>query len=161
MGRSIFVFGFVVLALIIAISSVNGNECPNTIVKLLPCKGFLMGKGDISVPCCNGVKGLMKILATNDNDLKLKNVCECLKKEALSIGVVQERAEQIPHLCNINISLPIGPNVDCKTLKASSASTQGFKLNKYRNTGIMSFKRPIPNHDNHSIHHKKPLVIVP
>lgn len=114
MGRSIFVFGFVILALIMAINSVNGNECPNTIVKLLPCKGFLMGKGDISVPCCNGVKGLMKILATNDDDLKLKKVCECLKKEALSIGVIQERAKQIPQLCNINVSLSIGPNVDCK-----------------------------------------------
>ncbi|KAK4360058.1 hypothetical protein RND71_022287 [Anisodus tanguticus] len=114
MGHSILVFVFVFLALIIAFSSVNGNDqCPNTIVKLLPCKGFLMGKGDISGHCCNGVKGLMKMV-TSENDLKLQNMCECLKKEALAIGVIQERAKQIPQLCNINLSLPIDPNVDCK-----------------------------------------------
>ncbi|CAN4126924.1 unnamed protein product [Withania somnifera] len=114
MDRSIFVFGFVFLVLIIKIISVNGNDqCPNTIVKLLPCKSFLMGKGDISGHCCNGVKGLMK-MATFDNDLKLRSICECLKKEASAIGVIQERAMQIPQLCNIKLSIPIGPNVNCK-----------------------------------------------
>lgn len=55
------------LALIIATSCVNGiDQCPNTIVKLLPCKGYLMGKGDISGHCCNGVKELMKVV-TFDN----------------------------------------------------------------------------------------------
>ncbi|XP_059309530.1 non-specific lipid-transfer protein 1-like [Lycium ferocissimum] len=159
MDRSIFISGLVVLALIIAISSVNGNDlCPNTIVKLLPCRGFLMGKGDISVPCCNGVKGLMK-MATSDDDLKLQNMCECLKKEALAIGVIQERAKQIPELCNINLSIPIDPNVDCKKLKTSS-STEEFKLKNYKNTGIMAFRRPNYNHHSyHSIPHKKPLIV--
>lgn len=67
----------------------------NTLIKLLPCKDFLMGTGDISGHCCNGVKRLMKI-AIFDNDLKLQNICECLKIEALAIGVIEERAKQIP-----------------------------------------------------------------
>ncbi|KAK4708537.1 hypothetical protein R3W88_029462 [Solanum pinnatisectum] len=114
MGRSNLIFELVFLALIIAISCVNGNyQCPNTIIKLLPCKDFLMGKGDISGHCCNGVKGLMKI-ATFDNDLKLQSICVCLKKEALAIGVIEERAKQIPQLCNISLSISIDPNVDCK-----------------------------------------------
>lgn len=35
-------------------------------------------------------------MTTLDNDLKLQIICECLKKEALAIGVIQERAIQIP-----------------------------------------------------------------
>ncbi|XP_055816276.1 non-specific lipid-transfer protein 1-like [Solanum dulcamara] len=159
MGRSIFVLEFVFLALIIAISCVNGNDqCPNTIVKLLPCKGFLMGKSDIGGHCCNGVKGLMKMV-TFDNDLKLQSICECLKKEALAIGVIEERAKQIPQLCNINLSIPIDPNVDCKKLKGSS-STREFKLKYYKNTEMMVFRRPNYNsHKYHSISHKKPLIV--
>ncbi|MCD7453708.1 hypothetical protein HAX54_021899 [Datura stramonium] len=160
MGRLVFVIGFVFLALIIAISSVNCNDqCPKTIVKLLPCKGFLRGNGDISGHCCNGVKGLMKIVATFDNDLKLQSFCECLKKEALAIGVIEERAKQIPQLCNINLSIPIDPNVDCKKLKDSS-STRESKLKNYKNIGVMAFRRSNYNHHKyHSIPHKKPLIV--
>ncbi|XP_060181921.1 non-specific lipid-transfer protein 1-like [Lycium barbarum] len=157
MGR-FMVFGLVFIALV-SPSYVDGNElCPNTIVKLFPCKSYLMGKGEISVPCCSGVQGLMK-MAISDNELKLQHICECLKKEALAIGVVKERVEQLPQLCKINLSVPFGANVDCKILKASS-STRSFKLNNYKNTGIMSFRRQNPN-ENHSIPHKKPLVIIP
>ncbi|KAG5574480.1 hypothetical protein H5410_054614 [Solanum commersonii] len=48
-------------------------------------------------------------MATFDNDLKLQSICECLKKEALAIGVIEERAKQIPQLCNICLSIPSDP----------------------------------------------------
>ncbi|GLT44967.1 hypothetical protein SLA2020_188380 [Shorea laevis] len=88
-------------------------SCQDALVALLPCKPFVTGGSPSpSAPCCEGVSKLNAEASTTEEHREL---CRCLKDAAHDIGVMLERAKELPQKCGVNISMPIDPNIDCDT----------------------------------------------
>ncbi|CAI9783956.1 unnamed protein product [Fraxinus pennsylvanica] len=104
-GSSNYLPGLVVLALISfsSIAPANAISCTQALTDMLPCQAFLMGIGDVTVPCCQGVQALIQSVSSQADR---KSVCECLKQAAFSANVNQERAKELPQLCKIDVPKP-------------------------------------------------------
>ncbi|KAA8520161.1 hypothetical protein F0562_014417 [Nyssa sinensis] len=108
---SMWALGLVLLALIG--SPVNATSCHGTILKMLPCQPFLVGSGDITMPCCHAAQGLNEIAISMP---ARRFICECFKQAIAALGINLDRAKQLPQLCKIDASVPIDPNIDCNTV---------------------------------------------
>nr|XP_043629890.1 non-specific lipid-transfer protein 1-like [Erigeron canadensis] len=114
-GSSMMVLVILVMAMNNASLLVNAISCQDAIARMLPCQAFLMGVGQISVPCCQSAQSLIKIANTNPQERTM--VCQCLKQAATIVGINVARAQQIPQLCHIDLATsPINLNVDCNKL---------------------------------------------
>ncbi|GLT34122.1 hypothetical protein SLA2020_086610 [Shorea laevis] len=88
-------------------------SCQDALVALLPCKPFVTGGSpSLSAPCCEGVSKLNVETSTIE---ERRELCRCLKDAAHGIGVILERAKELPQKCGVNISMPINPNINCDT----------------------------------------------
>ncbi|KAG8385773.1 hypothetical protein BUALT_Bualt03G0080100 [Buddleja alternifolia] len=100
------------LIMALATSRVSAISCTEAVTKLMPCQPFLLGTASsVTVPCCQGAVSLSQLIGSKPGELK--STCECLKQAAASMGVNVDRAKQLPQLCNITVTVPIDPNVDC------------------------------------------------
>lgn len=113
-------FSFVVMLLFVGMNGgsllVDAIPCQDAIARMLPCQGFLIGIGDISVACCQSAQSLSQIANTNPQDRT--SICQSLKQAANVIGINVARAQQIPQLCQIDLASGlIDPNVDCNKVK--------------------------------------------
>ncbi|KAF5728887.1 non-specific lipid-transfer protein-like [Tripterygium wilfordii] len=45
-----------------------------------------------------------------------QQLCTCFKNASKSFGVLPEKAKQVPQLCNVNVPVPIDPNIDCSKI---------------------------------------------
>ncbi|KAL5077704.1 hypothetical protein RYX36_016695 [Vicia faba] len=93
---------------------IDDITCPEALLSLLPCLPFLQGVGPPTPPsnCCAGLTNLNE--KANTTQIR-KDVCNCLKPAASRFGVKPDRSKQLPQLCNINLSVPFDPSVDCNT----------------------------------------------
>ncbi|XP_015878147.3 non-specific lipid-transfer protein AP10 [Ziziphus jujuba] len=94
----------------------NDITCQQALTDLLPCTPFLKadaGADQPGVPCCLGVQTVFQ--AANTTQIR-RDLCGCFKKAAVVLGVKPERAKQIPTLCNIALTIPIDPSIDCSTI---------------------------------------------
>ncbi|GLT44973.1 hypothetical protein SLA2020_188420 [Shorea laevis] len=88
-------------------------SCQDALVALLPWKPFVTGGSPSpSAPCCEGVSKLNSEASTTE---ERRELCRCLKDAAHGIGVIPERAKELPQKCGVNISVPIDPNINCDT----------------------------------------------
>ncbi|KAL8032895.1 hypothetical protein ABFX02_13G127000 [Erythranthe guttata] len=112
---SIWIMGMLVFAM-----SFNFGEsafsCDEAVKKLIPCQPFLAGAANgVTVQCCDGARSLDQLGKSNPEEVKA--ICQCLKNAAAAAtGVNADRAKQLPGLCNINLPVPIDPNVNCDRL---------------------------------------------
>ncbi|GLT34120.1 hypothetical protein SLA2020_086600 [Shorea laevis] len=82
-------------------------SCQDALVALLPCKPFVTGGSPSpSAPCCEGVSKLNAEASTTEEHQEL---CRCLKDAAHGIGVIPEKAKELPQKCGVNISCPLTP----------------------------------------------------
>ncbi|CAA2958451.1 non-specific lipid-transfer AP10-like [Olea europaea subsp. europaea] len=111
-GSNTYLPGLVILALISfsPIDPVNAISCTQALTDLLPCQAFLIGMGDVTVPCCQGVQALIQIVSSQADR---KSVCVCLKQAAFSANVNQERVKELPQLCKIDVPKPFQPDGEC------------------------------------------------
>lgn len=82
---------------------IDDIACPEALLSLLPCLPFLQGTG------------LTNLNQKANTPQIRKDVCNCLKPAASRFGVKADRSKQLPQLCNINLSVPFDPSVDCNT----------------------------------------------
>ncbi|KAM7525264.1 hypothetical protein LguiA_015166 [Lonicera macranthoides] len=87
-------------------------SCTEAITRLLPCETYLTGFSDITVPCCEAAASLNQQATTKDDR---KALCQCFEKAGPGLGVKDDRAKQLPQLCNINVPVPIDLSVNCDT----------------------------------------------
>ncbi|KAL4562991.1 hypothetical protein LXL04_027022 [Taraxacum kok-saghyz] len=112
------------LTILIFVAYINGGSqlvhaisCQNAITRMLPCQAFLMGLGEITIPCCQSAQILSQIARTMPEERT--SICQCLKQAAIVIGINVNRAQQIPKLCHIDHATGfVDPNVDCNKLNA-------------------------------------------
>ncbi|KAK6124495.1 hypothetical protein DH2020_041748 [Rehmannia glutinosa] len=88
----------------------KATSCTAALEYLMPCQPYLMGIGEITPTCCQGVQALANATVTSADR---KSVCECLKQAALSVNINQDKANQLPKLCNVDVPVPVQPNVNC------------------------------------------------
>ncbi|XP_058752617.1 non-specific lipid-transfer protein 1-like [Vicia villosa] len=95
---------------------IDDIACPEALLSLLPCLPFLQGTGPPTPPgnCCTGLSNLNQ--KANTPQIR-KDVCNCLKPAASRFGVKADRSKQLPQLCNINLSVPFDPSVDCNSVQ--------------------------------------------
>ncbi|KAL7212301.1 hypothetical protein ACSBR2_015057 [Camellia fascicularis] len=108
----------VILALIASSVTVNATiTCQDAILKILPCEPYLLGIGDITVPCCQGAQNLNQMVnSTADR----RAVCACFKQVGPSLGVNVDRAKKLPDLCKIDLrGITIDFTIDCSTIPPS------------------------------------------
>lgn len=111
MACSVLVLAMIILALIGR--PTNGEiSCTEAITRLLACEAYLTGFSDITVPCCEAAASLNHDATTTDDR---KALCKCFEKSGPGLGVKEDRAKQLPQLCNINIPVPIDLSVNCDT----------------------------------------------
>jgi len=108
----VMVLGMLVTAM--DASQIDDVSCPEALSSLLPCLPFLQGVGSDTPPsvCCAGANNLNQ--KANTTPIR-RNVCNCLKPASIRFGVHVDRAKNLPHLCNINLSFTIDPSIDCNT----------------------------------------------
>ncbi|KAF1002385.1 non-specific lipid-transfer protein AP10-like [Apium graveolens] len=102
------VMGLVVLTL--TVSPASSISCQDAVTKILPCELYLLGFGDVSVPCCQGVAQLNQIASSKS---ELKSLCICLKQAAQQFHINADRARQLPDRCHVTTPVPIDPNINC------------------------------------------------
>lgn len=100
------------MMLILSATTARAELCQESLISLLPCMPYLMGSHPPtpSAYCCIGVQAVAKKAMTSE---ALKTLCVCFKNAANRLGVKDDRAEQLPNLCKINVPIPIKPDVDC------------------------------------------------
>lgn len=93
---------------------IDDVSCSEALLSLLPCLPYLQGAGPAtpSSNCCAGANNLNQ--KANTTQIR-RNVCNCLKPAASRFGVHSDRSKQLPHLCNINLSVSFDPSIDCNT----------------------------------------------
>ncbi|KAL7242959.1 hypothetical protein ACSBR1_015380 [Camellia fascicularis] len=117
MGGSVCAVEWVMVILALIASSVTVNAtitCQDAILKILPCEPYLLGIGDITVPCCQGAQNLNQMVnSTADR----RAVCACFKQVGPSLGVNVDRAKKLPDLCKIDLrGITIDFTIDCSTI---------------------------------------------
>lgn len=110
-GWSVLAFGLVILVFNASPSDAT-ITCLDAIVTLIPCELFLVGFGPAapSSSCCMGAEYVYKQANTTQSRRVL---CECFKQAAIDIGALPERAQLLPQLCKIHITVPIDAHVNC------------------------------------------------
>jgi hypothetical protein len=93
---------------------IDDITCPEALLSLLPCLPFLQGTGGATPPknCCDGANSLNQ--KANTTPIR-RDVCNCLKPAASRFGVKPDKSKQLPQLCNITLSVPFDPSIDCNT----------------------------------------------
>ncbi|XP_073154154.1 non-specific lipid-transfer protein 1-like [Henckelia pumila] len=126
--------GILVLSMVVANMPglTQSISCAEALEFLLPCQSFLMGSGDISVPCCQGTKALSQASSTQADR---QSVCQCLKQAAASVNVNVDRAKQLPQLCNVSVPVPVQPDVNCDAIPV----VVGL-MNRYKNMEIKALE---------------------
>lgn len=87
-------------------------ECENEFINLASCVSYLTGVYDMPpATCCEGVKALVVLVATNVED---KNkVCGCIKATTKSLQAKPENANSLQNKCGVNLCSEITPIFDC------------------------------------------------
>ena len=93
---------------------IDDVSCTSALFLLLPCLPFLQGVGPATPTsyCCAGANDLNQ--KANTTQIR-RDVCNCLKPAASRFGVNPDRSKQLPQLCNITLSVPFDPSIDCNT----------------------------------------------
>ncbi|CAN1352764.1 Non-specific lipid-transfer protein 4 (Fragment) [Linum perenne] len=86
--------------------------CPSALLQLLPCLTYLTKQQtpSPSPQCCANVKQLND--QANTTPIR-QQLCTCIKSAALAYHVDPPVAKALPGLCQVNVPVPIDPNVDC------------------------------------------------
>ncbi|XP_015878155.2 non-specific lipid-transfer protein 1 [Ziziphus jujuba] len=117
--KVMLVWTFLVLGLaIMVLGSTHENNitCQQALTDLLPCQPFLTaaaGADQPSGPCCLGVQIVFQAASTTQIR---RDLCVCFKNAAAQFGAKPDRAKQIPTLCNIALTIPIDPSINCSTI---------------------------------------------
>ncbi|CAK9181700.1 unnamed protein product [Ilex paraguariensis] len=73
---------------------------------------YLVGNSaQLTAQCCGGAQALDKLASASQADRQA--ICKCLKNAAQRLPILQDRAQQIPPLCQLTTNLKIDPNIDC------------------------------------------------
>ncbi|KAK7411562.1 hypothetical protein VNO78_02997 [Psophocarpus tetragonolobus] len=108
----VFVIAFILLLSTLGSSQSDDISCTEVVPLLIPCRSYLTGLAEISPDCCTAINSVNQIAITTEIRRKL---CGCFESVANLIGVIPERSRQLPQLCNINLSFPFDPSVDCNS----------------------------------------------
>ncbi|CAL0324462.1 unnamed protein product [Lupinus luteus] len=94
-------------------SEINDITCVDAQRLLLPCIPYLQGLGlKPSSSCCSAAKTVFERATSTQNRRAL---CQCFKQVAPVIGVNPDRSKQLPKLCNIRLSFPLDPKINCNS----------------------------------------------
>lgn len=92
---------------------VKAIDCGNVVNFLTPCISYING-GTVSHSCCYGVKRLYK--ASYSSEYDLKEICTCLKQEALQFSeLTADAVEAVTKKCGIELPFRVSIDVDCST----------------------------------------------
>ncbi|XP_019430991.1 PREDICTED: non-specific lipid-transfer protein-like [Lupinus angustifolius] len=83
---------------------------------LLPCISYLQGVGSAkpSGSCCSAATRVFIKEATTTKNRRA--LCQCFKRIVPILGVNPDRSKQLPRLCNIRLSFPLDPKINCNSI---------------------------------------------
>ncbi|EOY28844.1 PREDICTED: non-specific lipid-transfer protein AP10 isoform X1 [Theobroma cacao] len=109
---SLGVLGLVVL--FAAASSVHAITCQDAIMALMPCQKFLTGFA--YKPCALCCKAMANVNAAANTTQERRDLCTCFQQAGPALGVMPDKAKQLPQFCGLTVSVPMDPNIDCSTV---------------------------------------------
>ncbi|GMI85529.1 lipid transfer protein 4 [Hibiscus trionum] len=93
--------------------SVDAMSCQEALTALMPCQPYLTGGAAGPVPpCCQAVADINAAATTT---LARRELCRCFEKAGPSLGVIPDKAKQLPQKCGISVPVPIDPTINCDT----------------------------------------------
>nr|KJB06545.1 hypothetical protein B456_001G085100 [Gossypium raimondii] len=93
-----------IMILVAKPKSVDAITCQETLMSLIPCQPFLTGG------CCSAVANINAAATT---PAIRRDLCRCFKKVRHGASVVSDKAKQLPRLCDVRVTVPIDPTVNC------------------------------------------------
>ncbi|KAG6419012.1 hypothetical protein SASPL_121220 [Salvia splendens] len=106
-----WVFAAVIMALVVW-RATAAIRCGDAVSKVLPCQSFMLsGEEAPSATCCSAVQSLEKLERESSDDRQA--ICKCFKGLYRLFPVNITKAQLIPQLCNVTISIAVTPNIDC------------------------------------------------
>ncbi|XP_047326298.1 non-specific lipid-transfer protein-like [Impatiens glandulifera] len=116
MKWSILLAVLVSMVIVNKVASYDRTKCSETVLKLLPCEGYLTGDKEDPKPspdCCKSVKSLDEA-AKLWKISKKKDLCLCLKEMALMVKTIHRpRAQELPKYCKLSSLINIVYDADC------------------------------------------------
>lgn len=93
---------------------INDIGCNEAIFDLLPCHDYLVGssQGEPTPYCCQAAN---TIFQRADTTQVRRTLCVCFEQAFPMFGINPDQARQLPKLCNISLSFPIDPKLNCST----------------------------------------------
>lgn len=117
MAQNMILFSLIMI-IIVSLSKPHVEaqvDCGDVIFKLINCESFLFRYANGPSPqCCAGAQDLVQ--AANASRDVLKATCHCLKKAVQTLPVNLTNAAQLLPLCQLNLTIPISPSVNCDLL---------------------------------------------
>ncbi|XP_008803495.1 non-specific lipid-transfer protein 3-like [Phoenix dactylifera] len=90
-------------------------SCGDAVNALIPCGSYLVGSGQAepSPRCCKSAGELSRMASTV---AERRALCQCFKQTGPSFGVKPERANHLLTACNLSLTIPLNPNMDCSRI---------------------------------------------
>ncbi|KAE8684671.1 putative Nonspecific lipid-transfer protein [Hibiscus syriacus] len=109
---SLGVLAFIMI-LAVKSKSVDAMSCEDALTALMPCRPFLTtGVDSPDPPCCQAVA---TVTASATTTLARRELCRCFEKAGPALGVIPDKAKQLPQKCGISVPVPIDPTINCDT----------------------------------------------
>ncbi|CAA0826501.1 Non-specific lipid-transfer protein 8 [Striga hermonthica] len=87
-------------------------QCNDAVSQVLPCEAYLLsGEAQPNAACCAAVQSLDKMVMSSTGDRRA--ICQCFKGIANSLPVNLDKAQRLPNLCHVTVTVKIDPNVNC------------------------------------------------
>ncbi|CAN0879559.1 Non-specific lipid-transfer protein Cor a 8.0101 [Linum grandiflorum] len=89
--------------------------CMQVMGSLSPCIYYLVGGGEVSAPCCDGVRALNNAAVTT---VDRRQACQCLKNAAAGVpGLQAPLARSLPGKCGVHVPYEISPDTNCNSVQ--------------------------------------------
>ncbi|KAK8287862.1 hypothetical protein V6Z11_D07G082900, partial [Gossypium hirsutum] len=100
-----------IMILVAKPKSVDAITCQETLMSLIPCQPFLIGGVLNYTKKCSSAVANINAAATTP--AIRRDLCRCFKKVRHGVGVVSDKAKQLPRLCDVRVTVSIDPTVNC------------------------------------------------
>ncbi|KAL6977883.1 hypothetical protein U1Q18_026666 [Sarracenia purpurea var. burkii] len=108
---AVTVMAAAVVVVLIAMPTALAITCGEVESQLAPCMPYLIGGGDPTTPCCDGVKSLRAMMGSTEDK---QAACNCAKDAASRHQEIKDDlASELAAKCGVELGVPISRNIDC------------------------------------------------
>ncbi|KAL3718126.1 hypothetical protein ACJRO7_003286 [Eucalyptus globulus] len=106
---------FFLFIMFMSSTPVKSITCQEALKVLFPCLSFVLGSvpPPPSAECCSGAQALASQVTTTEDR---RTLCQCYKNIPPGIDIKPDRVQEVSKYCNVNVTIPTDPKVDCNSI---------------------------------------------